>query len=310
MKFAAFLARRVLVTVPAVLAVIVITFAMIRLVPGDPVQVIAGTDLDPAVAAQLRVQLGLDKPIVVQFWNYFWGVLHGDLGTSYLSHQPVSQIIGERLPYTLALTATGVGFGLIISAPIGILAAYWHARRQSSGMGFTFASTTLAAIPDFLLGTVLVAVFAVWLRWLPVAGAHSWQSIILPALALGVPLAGVQSRVIRSGVMDSLGQPFVRTMRAAGVSERSLLRHNVIPNASIPAITLLSVEFGRLLAGALIVENIFAWPGLGTTIFTSISNRDLTAVQGEILVVALIILGLNLVVDIVYGLVDPRIGLA
>lgn len=310
MKFAAFLARRALVTVPAMLAVIVITFAMIRLVPGDPVQVIAGTDLDPAVAAQLRVQLGLDKPLVVQFWNYFWGVLHGDLGNSYLSHQPVSRIIGERLPYTLALTAAGVGFGLIISAPIGILAAYRHARRHSSGMGFTFTSTTLAAIPDFLLGTVLVAVFAVWLRWLPVAGATSWQSIILPALALGIPLAGVQSRVIRSGVMDSLGQPFVRTMRAAGVSERDLLRRNVIPNASIPAITLLSVEFGRLLAGALIVENIFAWPGLGTTIFTSISNRDLTAVQGEILVVALIILGLNLLVDIVYGLVDPRIGLA
>jgi ABC-type dipeptide/oligopeptide/nickel transport system permease component len=310
MKFLAFLARRVLVTVPAVLAVIVITFAMIRLVPGDPVQVIAGTDLDPAVAEQLRVQLGLDKPILVQFWNYFWSVLHGDLGTSYLSHQPVSEIIGQRLPYTLALTAVGVGFGLIISVPIGILAAYRQSKRQSSGMGFTFASTTLAAIPDFLLGTVLVAVFAVWLRWLPVAGANSWESIILPALALGVPLAGVQSRVIRSGVNDSLGQPFVRTMRAAGVSERSLMRRNVIPNASIPAITLLSVEFGRLLAGALIVENIFAWPGLGTTIFTSISDRDLTAVQGQILVVALIILALNLLVDIVYGLVDPRIGLA
>ncbi|HET8590394.1 MAG TPA: ABC transporter permease [Nakamurella sp.] len=308
MKFVGFVARRVLNTVPAVLAVIVITFAMIRLVPGDPVQVIAGISLDPAVAAQLRVQLGLDRPLVVQFFSYFAGLLHGDLGTSYLSHQPVSQIISDRLPYTLILTGAGVGAGLVLSVPIGVLAAVRQLRRRNSGVGFTFATTVLVATPDFLLGTLLVAAFGVYVQVFPVAGAQGFSSIVLPALALGIPLAGIQARVIRSSVMDALDQPFTRTLRASGLGERRILFRHVLPNASIPAITLLSVEFGRLLAGALIVENIFAWPGLGTTIFESISNRDLPAVQGQILVIALLILAINLIVDIAYRLIDPRIG--
>lgn len=308
MKFVGFVARRVLNTVPAVLAVIVITFAMIRLVPGDPVQVIAGISLDPAVAAQLRVQLGLDRPLVVQFFSYFAGLLHGDLGTSYLSHQPVSQIISDRLPYTLILTGAGVGAGLVLSVPIGVLAAVRQLRRRNSGVGFTFATTVLVATPDFLLGTLLVAAFGVYVQVFPVAGAQGFSSIVLPALALGIPLAGIQARVIRSSVMDALDQPFTRTLRASGLGERRILFRHVLPNASIPAITLLSVEFGRLLAGALIVENIFAWPGLGTTIFESISNRDLPAVQGQILVIALLILAINLTVDIAYRLIDPRIG--
>lgn len=308
MKFVGFVARRVLNTVPAVLAVIVITFAMIRLVPGDPVQVIAGISLDPAVAAQLRVQLGLDRPIIVQFFSYFAGLLHGDLGTSYLSHQPVSQIISDRLPYTLILTGAGVGAGLVLSVPIGVLAAVRQLRRRNAGIGFTFGTTILVATPDFLLGTLLVAAFGVYVQLFPVAGAQGFSSIVLPALSLGIPLAGIQARVIRSSVMDALDQPFTRTLRASGLGERRILFRHVLPNASIPAITLLSVEFGRLLAGALIVENIFAWPGLGTTIFESISNRDLPAVQGQILVIALLILAINLLVDIGYRLIDPRIG--
>lgn len=308
MKFVGFVARRVLNTVPAVLAVIVITFAMIRLVPGDPVQVIAGISLDPAVAAQLRVQLGLDRPIIVQFFSYFAGLLHGDLGTSYLSHQPVSQIISDRLPYTLILTGAGVGAGLVLSVPIGVLAAVRQLRRRNAGIGFTFGTTILVATPDFLLGTLLVAAFGVYVQLFPVAGAQGFSSIVLPALSLGIPLAGIQARVIRSSVMDALDQPFTRTLRASGLGERRILFRHVLPNASISAITLLSVEFGRLLAGALIVENIFAWPGLGTTIFESISNRDLPAVQGQILVIALLILAINLLVDIGYRLIDPRIG--
>ena len=309
MKFTAFLVRRVLITVPAVLAVIVITFAMIRLVPGDPVQVIAGDNLDPQALEQLRVQLGLDRPLIVQFWNYLWSVLHGDLGMSYLSHQRVGQIISQRLPYTLMLAGAGVAVGLILSVPIGVGAALWQARRDTSSMGFTVVTTLFAALPDFLLGTLLVTVFAVWWRVLPVAHADSWKSIVLPALSLGIPLAGVQARVIRASVAHELTQPYARTMLAAGVARPKMVLRNVLPNASIPAITLLGVEFGRLLAGALVVENIFAWPGLGTTIFQSISQRDLPAVQGQILVVALIILGINLVVDVIYRLVDPRIGL-
>ncbi|GAA1531990.1 glutathione ABC transporter permease GsiC [Dactylosporangium maewongense] len=310
MSFVRFVARRVLVTVPAALAVLVITFAMIRLVPGDPVQVIAGTNLDPQVAEELREQLGLNDPLLVQFFTYLENVLHGDLGTSFLTRQPVADVVAERLPNTLMLTAAGVLAGLLLSLPIGIASALRDAKRRRAGLSFTTVTTMLVATPDFLLATVLATVFAVYLQIFPVAGAESWTSIVLPALALGIPLAGIQARVVRASVLDAVGRPFVRTLRAVGVPQRRLLTRNVLPNASIPVVTLLSVEFGRLLAGALIVENIFSWPGLGTTIFDSIGRRDLPAVQGEILVVALLILGINLFIDVVYRIIDPRIGLS
>ncbi|GAA1737993.1 ABC transporter permease [Luedemannella helvata] len=310
MSFVRFAARRVLVTVPAALAVLLITFAMIRLVPGDPVQVIAGTNLDPQVAEELREQLGLNDPLPVQFFDYLGQVLRGDLGTSFLTHQPVTTIVAERLPLTLLLTAAGVGVGLMLSLPIGIITALRHSRRRSTGLTFTAATTMLVATPDFLLGTVLVSVLAVYVQIFPVAGADGWTSLVLPALALGIPLAGIQARVVRTSVLDVLNRPFVRTLRAVGIPQRRLVARNVLPNASIPVLSLLSVEFGRLLAGALIVENIFSWPGLGTVIFDSIGRRDLPAVQGEILVVALLILAINLVMDIVYRIVDPRIALS
>ncbi|HEX5994627.1 MAG TPA: ABC transporter permease, partial [Jiangellales bacterium] len=280
MSFVRFVGRRVLVTVPAALAVLVITFLMLRLVPGDPVQVIAGATLDPVVAEQLREQLGLNDPLPVQFLDYLGRVVQGDLGTSYITRQPVTEIVGERLPYTLMLTGAGVLVALLLSVPIGVGSALRDARRRRSGLGFTTATTMFVATPDFLLATVLASVFAVYLQIFPVAGAQSWDSIVLPALALGIPLAGIQARVIRASVLDVTGRPFVRTLRAVGVPARRLLARNVLPNASIPVVTLLSVEFGRLLAGALIVENIFAWPGLGTVIFDSIGRRDLPAVQG------------------------------
>jgi ABC-type dipeptide/oligopeptide/nickel transport system permease component len=305
---AALIVRRVLVSIPVAFAVLVITFAMIRLVPGGPVDVIAGTTITPEVAAELKQELGLDKPLPTQFFDYVDHVLHGNLGTSFVTREPVSQIVEEHLPYTLELTGLGLLIGIVLALPLGIFAAIRHSAQRGSGLGFILGTTTMAATPDFLLGTILAAVFAVNLRWLPVAGAHGWKSIILPALALGLPLAGIQARVVRSSVSDQINRQFVRTLRAAGVRERRLMLRNVLPNASIPVLTLLTVEFGRLLGGALVVENVFAWPGLGTEIFNSISNRDLPAVQGELLVLALVILGTNLVVDVLYRVIDPRIG--
>ena len=304
----AFVARRVVVALPVAFAVLVVTFAMLRLVPGDPVDVMAGSTMTPQVAAELKQELGLDKPLPRQFFDYVDHVLHGNLGTSFVTHEKVTSIVAEHLPYTLELTGVGVAVGLLLSLPLGMLAALRQTRRRRSGVSFAVATTAFAATPDFLLATVLAAVFAVYVHWFPVAGAQGWRSIVLPALALGIPLAGIQARVVRSSVLDVVGRPFVRTLRAAGVRERRLLFRSVLPNASIPVVTVLSVEFGRLLAGALVVENVFNWPGLGTTIFNSISNRDLPAVQGEILVLALIILGINLLVDVLYRLIDPRIG--
>lgn len=292
-----------------IVAVLVVTFAMLQLVPGNVVNVITGPSTPPSVARQLAHELGLDRPLPVQFWNYVTGLLHGQLGTSYVSQQPVSQIIGEHLPATLELTGLGVLIGVTLAIPLGMFAAMRsYAKGRNSGLGFTFSMTICASTPDFLLGTILAFLFAVTLQLFPVAGDTSWDSIILPALALGIPLAGIQSRVVRASTLTALSQPFGRTLRAAGVSERRVLLASVLPNASIPLITLLSVDFGRLLAGALVVENVFAWPGLGTVIFDSINNRDIPAVQSEILVLAAIIVLVNLVVDILYRVIDPRIG--
>jgi len=310
MRFLIFVAGRVLLSVPALLGVLVVTFAIIHLVPGDPIDVLGGVNLDPAVAEQLRERLGLNRPLPVQFFGFLTDLLQGDLGTSYVTKQPVAQIVADRLPYTVALAGAGVGFGLMFSLPAGIIAAWRESRGAKGGAGFTLGTTILLAVPDFLFGTLLVTIFGVYIQIFPVAGANSWNSIVLPAMALGLPLAGIQARVIRTNMLETMARPFVRTLRAAGVPENRILIRSVFRNASLPVVTLLSVEFGRLLAGALVVENIFAWPGLGTTIFTAITNRDLPAIQGQLLVIALIILLVNLFIDVLYRIIDPRIGLA
>ncbi len=310
MRFLIFVAGRVLLSVPALLGVLVVTFAIIHLVPGDPIDVLGGVNLDPVVAEQLREQLGLNRPIHEQFLGFLTDVLQGDIGTSYVTKQPVAQIVADRLPYTIALAGAGVGFGLMFSLPAGIIAAWRESRGAKTGAGFTLGTTILLAVPDFLFGTLLVTIFGVYIQIFPVAGANSWNSIVLPAMALGLPLAGIQARVIRTNMLETMARPFVRTLRAAGVPENRILVRSVFRNASLPVVTLLSVEFGRLLAGALVVENIFAWPGLGTTIFTAITNRDLPAIQGQLLVIAVIILLVNLLIDVLYRIIDPRIGLA
>ncbi len=288
-------------------AVLVITFAMLHLVPGNVVDVIAGPSVTPEIAAELRDSLGLNKPLPTQFFDYSKGVLTGDLGTSFVSHEPVATIIGQRLPYTLELAGLGVALGLLIAVPWGVVAAVRQTHQPRRGISFALSTTVLAAAPDFLVATLLASAFAVYLRWLPVAGATHWDSIILPASALAIPLAGLEARVVRASVVEILNQPFMRTLRAAGVSDWRILPRDVLPNAAIPVITVMSVDFGRLLAGALIVENVFAWPGIGTSVFYSISSRDLPAVQGEILVLALIVVGVNLVIDVLYRLIDSRI---
>lgn len=312
MRIARFLVRRVLAAVPVVLAVVTLTFAIIHLVPGDPVQVIMGMDADPQRIGEARAALGLDRPLPVQFFDYLGGVLTGDLGTSFFTRQPVLELVLERTPQTLQLAMAGIGMALMISTPLGIVAAVRtqrRGRRPGDQTAFTMWTSILVATPDFLVGTLLVYLFAVRWRWFPVAGSEGLSSIVLPALALGLSLAGIQARVVRASVLDSIDSPFVRTLRSAGINERRILFRHVLRNASIPVLTLLSVEFGRLLAGALIIENIFARPGLGTLIVDSISRRDLPAIQGEILVVAVIILVVNMAMDVQAAAIDPRVEL-
>jgi ABC-type dipeptide/oligopeptide/nickel transport system permease component len=309
-RIARFLVRRVLAAVPVVLAVVTLTFAIIHLVPGDPVQVIMGMDADPQRIGEAREALGLDRPLPVQFFDYLGGVLTGDLGTSFFTRQPVLELVLQRTPQTLQLAMAGIGMALMISTPLGIVAAVRtqrRGRRTGDQTAFTMWTSFLVATPDFLAGTLLVYLFAVRWRWFPVAGSEGLSSIVLPAFALGLSLAGIQARVVRASVLDSIDSPFVRTLRSAGINERRILFRHVLRNASIPVLTLLSVEFGRLLAGALIIENIFARPGLGTLIVDSIARRDLPAIQGEILVVAVIILLVNMAMDVQAAVLDPRV---
>ncbi len=310
MSLLAFVLRRSIAALPVAFAVVAVTFGILHLIPGDPVETIMGAESDPAVKALLREQLGLNDPLPVQFFRYVDDVLHGDLGRSFVARRPVSDIIGERLQATLLLAGAGVGTGLVIGLPLGIAAALRAHRRRGRSPAFLVGTTLLVATPEFLLATALVFVFAVSFRLLPVAGLEGPQSVILPALALGIPLAGIQARVVRASVLDALARDYVRTLMAAGVPEHRVIWRNVLRNAAIPIVTLLSVEFGRLLGGALIIENVFAWPGLGTVMFDSISRRDIPAVQGEILVIAMIILLVNLAVDILYRLIDPRVARA
>ena len=307
MSFSNYAIRRVLASISVLFLVIVASFAILHLVPGDHVEVIlAATPHDQAASDRLRQALGLNDSLPVQLGRYVANVVQGNLGTSYVSQQPVSLIVAERLPYTLVLAGCGVLVGLVVGLPFGLVAAVRGSRVRRSDVRFNLATSALISTPDFLLATALAFVFAVWLGILPVAGAGGPESLVLPALALGIPLAGVQARVVKAALGDVFQQDFVRTLRSAGIRERRLVLRNVLRNALVPVVALLGVEFARLLGGTLIVENVFAWPGMGTVIFTSITERDLPAVQGEILALAVVIVLVNFGVDVLTRLIDPR----
>jgi peptide/nickel transport system permease protein len=306
-SFPGYAARRALAAISVLLLVIVASFAILHLVPGDPVEVIlGGTPHDQASSDRLREALGLNDSLPVQLVRYVAHVLQGDLGRSYVSQVPVAGIVAERLPYTVVLAISGVLVGLIVGVPLGLLAAVRRTHRRRGEVGFNLLTSALISTPDFLLATALAFVFAVSLGLLPVAGAAGPESLILPALALGIPLAGVQARVVKAALGDVLQQDFVRTLRSAGIRERRLIVRNVLRNALVPVVALLGVEFARLLGGTLIVENVFAWPGIGTVLFSSITRRDLPAVQGEILSIAVLIVFINFGVDLLTRFVDPR----
>lgn len=312
MRIPRFVVRRLLTLIPVALAVIAAAFGMIHLIPGDPAIIILGVDADPERIGEAREALGLNDPLPVQFWNYLKDLLGGDLGTSFFTRQPVLEVVLDKLPQTTMLALAGIGAALLISTPLGVIAALRSHRRGRAGgdqTAFTMTTSILVATPDFLMGTLLVYFFAVRNRWFPVAGSEGAMSLVLPAFALGISLAGIQARVVRASVLASIDGPYVRTLRAIGVSERRIQTRHVMRNAAIPVLTLLSVEFGRLLAGALIVENIFARPGLGTLVVDSISRRDIPAIQGSILVIALVILVVNMLMDIVAAAIDPRLEL-
>jgi ABC-type dipeptide/oligopeptide/nickel transport system permease component len=300
-----FLVRRLLLTIPVLLGVATLVFSLIHLVPGDPVQSMLGESASPEDIADMRGRLGLDRPLYAQYVSFLKGIGTGNLGTSLRTNEPVTAAIAERLPATFELAFAAMFVATAIAIPLGIIAAV------GAGTHVDHAATTLAllgiSIPNFWLGPLLAIVFSVTLGWLPVSGRGTLAHLVLPAITLGAPLAAVLARMTRASVIEELRELYVLAARARGVSRvRAVLKH-AFRNSLIPIVTVLGLQFGAVLTGAVITETIFAWPGVGRLLIQSISFRDYPLVQGCILLIAVTYVAMNLLTDLIYGLLDPRI---
>jgi len=300
-----FIVRRLLLTIPVLLGVATLVFSLIHLVPGDPVQAMLGDSATPQDVADVRARLGLDRPLPVQYGAFLSNVSRGDLGTSLRTNQLVASAIAERMPATFELAFAAMAVATAIALPLGIVAAV------RAGTLTDYGATTLAlvgiSIPNFWLGPLMAIVFSISLGWLPVSGRGSAAHLILPAITLGAPLAAVLARMTRASVIEELRELYVLAARARGVSRfRAIVRH-AFRNSLIPIVTVLGLQFGAVLTGAVITETIFAWPGVGRLLIQSINFRDYPMVQGCILLIAVTYVAMNLLTDLVYGLLDPRI---
>ncbi len=300
-----FLTRRLLLTIPVLLGVATLVFSLIHLVPGDPVQAMLGDSATPQDVADVRARLGLDRPIYVQYGTFLRSAARGNLGTSLRTNQAVTSAIAERMPATFELAVAAMLVATAIALPLGIVAAV------RAGTAVDYGATTLAligiSIPNFWLGPLMAIVFSITLGWLPVSGRGTAAHLVLPAITLGAPLAAVLARMTRASVIEELRELYVTAARARGVSRlRAIVRH-AFRNSLIPIVTVLGLQFGAVLTGAVITETIFAWPGVGRLLIQSISFRDYPMVQGCILLIAITYVAMNLVTDLVYGLLDPRI---
>lgn len=300
-----FLFRRLLLTIPVLFGVATLVFSLLHIVPGDPVQAMLGESATPQEMAALRMDLGLDRPILVQYARFLGGVVRGDLGTSLRTNQPVATAIRERMPATFRLGLAAMLVATLVALPLGVLAA------MRAGTGVDLAATTLAlvgvSIPSFWLGPLLAIIFSVQLGWLPVSGTGSLAHLVLPAITLGAPLAGVLARTTRASVIEELRELYVLAARARGVSRTRAVLGHALRNSLVPTVTVFGLLLGSVLTGAVITENIFAWPGVGRLLIQSITARDYPTVQGCILLIAATYVLTNLAIDLVYGLLDPRI---
>jgi peptide/nickel transport system permease protein len=305
--------RRLLATGPVLLLVTAGVFLLIHLTPGDPVDVMMAESVDPTVKANLRRELGLDRPIYVQYAAWMGRLLRGDLGRSIRNQEPVVENVSRRVRPSLQLAALAMAISLVVATPVGILSA---ARRNGAldRLGTSFALFGIC-MPNFLLALVLIFLFGVKLRWLPISGytdpledpVQGLRSLVLPAVTLGLALAAVVTRTLRSSMLEALSEDYVRTARAKGLSEAKVIRGHVLKNALIPVVTVLGLQLGTLIGGAVITEYVFALPGVGRLVVDAVFARDYPLVQGVVLLIALGFILSNLVVDLLYGWIDPRI---
>jgi peptide/nickel transport system permease protein len=301
------LLRRVLLALPALWLVLTMVFLLIHIVPGDPVEQMLGEGAAPGEIAALRHGLGLDQPLHVQYGRYLKQLARGDLGESLRFHAPVRKILLERYPATLALAFWALLVCAAIAIPAGVLAAQRRGRGADRAVG-VFTLLGLAA-PNFALGPLLILLFSVALGLLPVSGRSGALSYILPAATLGAALAAILTRMVRGAMLEELSSDYVRTARAKGLSESAVLFRHAFRNALIPVITILGLQFGTLLAGAIVTESIFAWPGIGRLTVQAIAARDYPLLQGSILLISISYVLVNLLTDLVYAVADPRVRL-
>src|SRR5579863_1943024 len=302
---------RLALTLPVVWLVVSLVFFLIHLVPGDPILQMLGEGATPADIDALRHQYGLDQPLWKQYLHYWNGVLHGNLGDSIRLHDSVAHLVAQRYPYTLALTVAALALGLALALPAGIAAAVKRGRWVDQAL--SVVSLFGLSVPGLALGPVLILVFSILLGWLPVSGANAggmrsidWHYLVLPAIAMGASLAAILTRMVRTAMLEELGQDYVRTARAKGLSERAVVWRHALPNALVPIVTVVGLQFGALLAGAIVTEKIFSWPGLGRLVVDAISNRDYALVQGCLLAIGLTYVLVNLLTDLMYRWVNPR----
>ena len=300
-----FIGKRLLQLIPVLFGVLLVTFAVTRLTPGDPADLLAGEDATQAMIEATRVRLGLDRPVPVQFGIYVLNALQGDLGTSYVLSIPVTQLIGRALYFTGQIAGVALLITIVFGVPLGVLSAV---RRDTLLDGVARVISLIGvSIPNFFFGLLSILLFSLTLGWLPSFGTGTWKHLILPGITLGTFSIGLVARLARASMLDTLGQDFVRTARAKGLSGWAVVYKHALRNSAIAIVTILGLNLGNLLAGSVLTESVFAFPGIGRLLVTSIFQKDYVTVQGSILVIAAIYVFVNLLVDLLYAAVDPRI---
>jgi ABC-type dipeptide/oligopeptide/nickel transport system permease component len=299
--------RRLLLAVFVLWGVATVVFIVVRMVPADPALLIAGQTATPAQLAELRHEMGLDQPLLLQYLQYLGRVATGDFGSSYLQGVPASTMIGQTLPNTALLAVLACALALVVSFPLGLLAAL-----RVNGFAdrvVTTMSLVVQALPGFWVGVVLLLIFSRTLKWLPSAGLSNPQSLILPAIVLALPFIAILTRLTRSGLLEVVGEGYIQTARAKGLPERTVIFPHAIRNATIPIVTVVGLEFGTLLGGAVVTETVFSFPGIGKLLVSSIQTRDYNVAQACVIVIAAAFVIINLVVDLLYAYLDPRMRL-
>ncbi len=298
-------AQRLLYTIPVLWLVVSVVFLLIHLVPGDPIQQMLGEGAAAADIQAARHAYGLDVPIGRQYVNYWKGVLRGDLGQSLRFNQSVTRLIGERYPFTLRLTLASLAVALLLSIPAGVRSA--RRRNRWDDRAISFTSLLGLSFPNFALGPMLILFFAIKLGFLPVSGSGTLAHLVLPAITMGGALAAILTRMVRTAMLEELGQDYIRTARAKGLPEHIVVYRHALRNAMIPVLTVIGLQFGALLAGAIVTETIFSWPGIGRLTITAINNRDYYLVEGCILAIGLTYVAVNFFTDLLYSVFNPRI---